>query len=217
LTALLTSPISRDKKHLDAAWLVSPPTLPERANPLSEEARILGPFSKRRQVNIRWRFFTTEWKKILPPLQVVLQGVSSPNDRFSQVSDKESLARAGIRAVGMQGAGVFEEIEKLAAPLPATPTRRQRNIGHGHTGMVAPSDSSTETRFPRRWLRRRFRLLLARLPILTCPREKQGDTGKYQVSLSREAIVPSRHFGGKRQAEVDDVDVTWLQRAEQKE
>lgn len=190
--------------------------MPERANPLSEEARLLGPFSKRREVNIRWRFFTTEWKKILPPLQVALQGVSSPNDSFSQVSDKESLARAGIRAVGMQGAGVFEEIEKLAAPLPATLTRRQRNVGHGHTGMVAPSDTSTKTRLPRRWLRRRFRLLLARLPILTYSQEKQCDPGKYRVSLSQEAIVPSRHFGGKRQAEVDDVDVTWLQRAEQK-
>lgn len=50
------------EKHL--AW---PPTLPERADPASREARLLGPLNKRREKNIRWRFLQGIQRRIYPP------------------------------------------------------------------------------------------------------------------------------------------------------
>ncbi|KAF8898926.1 hypothetical protein BD779DRAFT_48542 [Infundibulicybe gibba] len=76
LKALLTSAHSRTTKPLSPQALNSPPLMPARANPSSEEARLLGRLSKRREVNIRWRYFTVEWKKIRPPLEVVVKDIS---------------------------------------------------------------------------------------------------------------------------------------------
>ncbi len=47
-----------------------PPTLPARATPSSEDARLLGPFSRRRLVNERRRFFKQEMSRLLPPLRI---------------------------------------------------------------------------------------------------------------------------------------------------
>ncbi|KAJ7293404.1 hypothetical protein C8J57DRAFT_1490821 [Mycena rebaudengoi] len=63
LTALLTSPHSRIRRPLDKKHLACPTTLPARADPASADARLLGPFSKRRETNIRWRYFVAECKK----------------------------------------------------------------------------------------------------------------------------------------------------------
>lgn len=70
LEALLTSPLARPRglsplKPLD---LVIPPNLPAKFDPESAEAKALGRLSKRREVNLRWRFFTRETAKVYPPL-----------------------------------------------------------------------------------------------------------------------------------------------------
>ncbi|KAF7306759.1 hypothetical protein MIND_00467600 [Mycena indigotica] len=107
LRALLTSSASRPSAVLRNDALETPPTLPARANPKSEEAKLLGPFSKRREVNIRWRHFVKESRKVKPPLQVTV------NDSSGSVKT-EATREVGIRSLPMQDWGVFEDIETHA-------------------------------------------------------------------------------------------------------
>ncbi|KAI9057727.1 hypothetical protein FKP32DRAFT_1637204 [Trametes sanguinea] len=212
MKALLTSEIAQSGKALTPAALEHPPTLPPRADPNSPEARALGPLSKRREVNIRWRFFQQKVHKTAFPLQVVLEEHPASGGSATRKTDGASLARAGIRSVGLQGSGVFEEIEALARP----PSKDRHSSKDG-----APSEPSSEKPQPAfeshlrtRFLRRRFQQLLNRIPVLayTLRTSKTGaQVGKYQVKQSPHAI--------KRRAPVhltaSDVDIAWLQLAEQ--
>lgn len=199
LKALLTSGPSRRTKPLSPKSLVFPPSLPQRADPTSEDARLLGPLSKRREVNIRWRYFTTEWQKVRPPLQIVVAdaGVSAAD-----------TARAGIRGVGFQGTGVFEDVERIAGPARPPPplTRREMQAGKV-SGEVQP-------RHPSKWLRRRYQHLLWRLPVLTYepPADEKGrKRGKYVVSLSPSAAGHSFHPSPTRMPEISrPEDEAWL-------
>ncbi|KAJ6574931.1 hypothetical protein B0H19DRAFT_913762, partial [Mycena capillaripes] len=165
LRVLLTTSASRIGRNLSAQSLESPPTLPARANPDSEEARLLGPFSKRRETNARWRFFVEEWQKVLPPLQVVVEG-----DSPSRGVALDDLRRVGIRSLPMQGLHVFEDVETLATPR------------HSQNPNPISSSSASEPHIPR-WVRRRYQALLNRLPILTY-KIPQNKPPRYSVSLS---------------------------------
>lgn len=57
LTAFLTS--KYQKRTAKLPNLFKPPSLPDRADPQSEDARLLGPFSLRRHANIYWRYLTS--------------------------------------------------------------------------------------------------------------------------------------------------------------
>ncbi|KIK48437.1 hypothetical protein CY34DRAFT_20834 [Suillus luteus UH-Slu-Lm8-n1] len=140
LAALLTSGFSRKKKPLILDDLSFPPILPERADPNSSDALILGPFSKRREVNARWKYFKQEWKKVLPPLQISVSPSQEVGDEGSELG-----ASAAVRKIGFDGTVVLEELVHL--------TTKSEN-----TSGASP---------PRRWLRRRYQELLGRLPILT--------------------------------------------------
>lgn len=210
LKALLTSGHSRTTKALELQSLTSPPKLSLRADPCSEDTRLLGPLSKRREVNIRWRYFVTEWKKIRPPLQVVVKDMS--NEVVHNRSTKEDVRRAGIRGFGMQGFGVFEEIETLVGPpwIPKAPTRRERELG-----KKATYDSTSHIpRHPSRWLRRRYQELLGRMPVLTYTRTQNVRTEGYSVSLSHRAIAPWQRYTANRLAEIDIVNLAWLEQAD---
>jgi len=191
--------------------LNNPPTLPVRADPLSEEARLLGRLSKRREVNIRWRYFTTEWKKVLPPLQVSIQERNPSNQVNRETSRIQDVVDVGLRGVGMQGSGVLEDVEAIVGLpwTPMAPTRRGRRAAEGqriHLPVPAPRQQRG------RWLRRRYQELLGRLPILTYSHVK-GHTGIFDVSLHPNSLAPSKRYGSKRLAEVDAVDLAWIERA----
>ncbi|KAG5635066.1 hypothetical protein H0H81_012547 [Sphagnurus paluster] len=208
LQTLLTSSDSRRTKPLSLKSLAFPPTLPSRANPASEDARLLGPFSKRREVNTRWRYFSKEWKKVRPPLQVVLTNTISEETQFATSSDE--VVRAGIRGIGMQGRGVFEDIKAIVGPV-ITPKRLTRRERHGDGNATCPKT----TRHPSRWLRRRFQELLGRTPVLAYSRHTDKDGliyGKYSVSLPENALAPSLRFDSSRIPEVyTSADQQWLQ------
>jgi hypothetical protein len=68
LVTLLTSAPSRSTKPLHRSNIKTPPTLPPRADPKHPDARLLGRLSARREVNIRWRYYRAEVRKIIPPL-----------------------------------------------------------------------------------------------------------------------------------------------------
>lgn len=70
LKAYLTSSLShRTGKAPREKQLDWPPTLPERADPKSDEARLIGPLSKKREANIRWRYLRGLEKRLFPPFK----------------------------------------------------------------------------------------------------------------------------------------------------
>ncbi|KAJ7275220.1 hypothetical protein B0H12DRAFT_988373, partial [Mycena haematopus] len=148
LRALLTSPASRSVgKAVSERTLDFPPKLPARADPKSEDARILGPFSKRREKNIRWRYFVEQLQNVQPALQLVIENIPA-GTRGTALDD---IRRVGIRGLPMQGLRVFEDVKTLATPPQERPRRTPKNLD-------TPSMS--------RWIRRRYGSLLNQIPTL---------------------------------------------------
>ncbi|KAI6047782.1 hypothetical protein EDC04DRAFT_22564 [Pisolithus marmoratus] len=192
LRALLSSAYSRKNPLKDTSFAF-PPTLPERAKPGSEEANLLGPLSKRRELNTRWRYFTTEVKKVLPPLQI---SVEPPLPDNSANNDARQH-----RCIGFEETNLLQQVVDLAgctrtSPLPTRGIAADR--------VHNPFDGN----LPVRWLRRRYRELLGRLPLLTYhPAKSEPHT--YTVSISRNALT-----GGKLQVSrlrfVGEKDLAWI-------
>ena len=216
LTALLLSPYTRPSsgKPLKPSHLCEPPTLPLRANPSSEDARLFGPFSKRREVNIRWRYFSQQWKRLYPPLEV---SVKKQGARETS-SQEDAVLGARIRGVGLQTAGLLAELMSLTgsgSERPPTPRRIDPVYPPHSVSRVADCQV-----LPNRFLRRRYRELLGRIPILTyshVPGQPVVDTkdcpaGKYDVSLAPNALSPRiQHEAARSKAlELDDVDLAWF-------
>lgn len=215
LTALLLSPYSRlSGKIPKPPHLLSPPTLPPRADPSSEDARLFGPFSKRREVNIRWRYFSYQWKRLYPPLEVSVKqrGAQETSSR------EDALLSAGIRGVGMQTAGLLEELKLLAGPVSVRPPapRRADPVYHLRASSCGPDGRA----LPNRFLRRRYRELLGRIPVLTysyVPSESAIGSnnypkGKYEVSLDHAALSRHRRCETAHSQELDGVDLAWFER-----
>jgi len=215
LRALLLSPYARPSgKAPKSSHLLSPPTLPPRASPSSEDARLFGPFSKRREVNIRWRYFFYQWKRLYPPLEVSVkqQGTQETS------SQENALLGARIRGVGTQTAGQLDEVKSLAGPASEKPPapRRIDQIYLPHTHPSAADRRS----LPNRFLRRRYRELLGRIPVLTysyvsgesVTSSNGYPTGKYEVSLAPAALSPYVRQGTVHSQELDAVDLAWFER-----
>lgn len=222
LRALLGSDSSRTKgKPITPSHIERPPILPPRADPDSDEARWLGPFSKRRRVNIHWRYFTSQWQSVYPPLEVSVRSRPEGADHVAPTShstDASTFNAAGIRSVGLQESGVLQELQALAGPSarrPAPPRRQRQTFDQ--LDDSPPSSSEPPIEAPNRFLRRRYRELLARIPILTytpspskAASSNPGQSGKYTVSLPNTAIsrkVPSE-LG---LPDTDAIDEAWLQ------
>ncbi|KAJ6519645.1 hypothetical protein C8R45DRAFT_29126 [Mycena sanguinolenta] len=169
MRALLTSPVSRSAgKGLSERSLDFPPKLPARADPKSEEARILGPFSKRRETNTRWRYFVEQTQTVRPPLQVVVEDI--PFGAHGTAPD--DLRRVGVRGLPMQDLRVFEDVQTLATP-PQKVTS-------------SPVSPSVAPHIPR-WIRRRYEKVLDEIPTLTYRVPAQKNPPRYLVSTSTSA------------------------------
>ncbi|TFK36882.1 hypothetical protein BDQ12DRAFT_724710 [Crucibulum laeve] len=200
LGALLTNSYSRTTKPLSAKVLKTPPTLPTRADPSSEEARFLGPFSKRREVNIRWRYFTSEWKKVRPPLYVTVQ-------HRTESSGKEP----SMRDIGFQDPKILDDIITLVGSTPTSTTRtRKERLSVG----VSAHESTEAVTFthPSRWIRRRYQNLLTRLPTLSyspSAASKGKGGGSYSVELTTVGLGATSPNHPYRFSEVDSTGITW--------
>lgn len=218
LVALLTSTHSRTTKALQARLLKSPPTMPLRADPSSEEARLLGPFSKRREVNLRWRYFTEECQKVLPPLQLSVKEISASFEVTKESSDRHELAAAGVRNVGLQGGCLLEEAQSLAGPAwkPLSIPRRARKGPQVQIPDSRPFTSKLSTR----WLRKRYQNLLGKIPVLTYSYPKRqndgegGHSGRYEITLTPNAISSQVRYGASRLPPVDESSLSWIRLAE---
>ena len=201
---------SNDKTH-SAAQLEHPPTLPARADPKSEDAKLLGPLSLRRQVNIRWRFFSQQRDLTWWPLEV------------------DSRAPAGIPtspsysipSTGFEGLGIVQEIERLATQLgdrPHSIPLRQDAVREQDAAMdtvrpplLPPPKLPTRSR---RWMRRRYRELLAKIPALVAQPSrasiKDQSTPTYMVRRSsEEAYIQGQ---GQRRS-ITSEETEWIRRA----
>ena len=192
----MTNAYSRTTKPLKTTNLVNPPTLPARADPSSPDARIFGPFSKRREVNIRRRYFASEWKKVFPPIELQVR----PDSQGKKQSVKKLIPGFGMRI------GVFANIEKTVATLKARPLpRRERSSGQDRCEAVIKAGH------PSRWLRRRYRSLLNRLPILLYnPSENSEQPGYFSVQQS-ELSLPPYQRPIPYLPEVDSITLAWLE------
>ncbi|KAG2056995.1 hypothetical protein BDR06DRAFT_211616 [Suillus hirtellus] len=184
LTALLTSGLSRRKRPLVPGDLSFPPILPERADPNSSDAQILGPFSKRREVNARWKYFGQEWKKVFPPLQISVLPSRKVGDQGSDLGTPTA-----VRKISFDGTTVLEELVQL--------TTKPKNTSGAF--------------LQRRWLRRRYQELLGRLPILTFISAQTKKPGGFSVSLAPNALK-ARSQGRSLPCATDE-DVAWNQKA----
>ncbi|KAG8835310.1 hypothetical protein FRC17_004092 [Serendipita sp. 399] len=159
LLALVSNPISKTTgKAYSAAEVLNPKTMPARADPTSEEARLIGPLSLRRMKNIHRRFFVEQTGRILPPLEV-----HTPISINDQLKNGTYVPRTRLEALKP-----MEMLQTLASPNPM---------------YSPPSRSTEEDRIPisltprrssklrlggrsSRWLRRRYRELLASIPAV---------------------------------------------------
>jgi len=133
-------------------------------------------------------------------------------------SQEDALLGARIRGVGMQTAGQLDEVKSLAGPASEKPPAPRR-IDQIYLPHNAHSPTADQRSLPNRFLRRRYRELLGRIPVLTysyVPGESVTSsnghpTGKYEVSLARTAISqyvkPVTHS-----EELDAVDLAWIER-----
>ncbi|KAK2461621.1 hypothetical protein APHAL10511_006084 [Amanita phalloides] len=188
LRTLLTSSLSRMTKPLRHDAFERPQKLPLRS---ASEVQLLGGFSKRREVNIRWRYFTAEWKKVFPPLQTI---VCKEDD-----ADRET-------SYGSQWADVFQSLQQLVGPplkarnLTRKELQRQGSLRTTPIPLIRHHNS--------RWLRRRFQQLLGRIPILISPRPN-SEHGQMAVALSPSAIGPSLRFSPDRVPDATPADIEW--------
>lgn len=186
-------------RPLKPAALKIPPTLPERANPSSEEARILGPFSKRREVNIRWRYHTGEIQRTYYPLELTVPQGSS-NDH-------------NLRGTGLEKLGLLNEIEQLArSPIQGRPLpRRQKSSGAANVEIhtTEPCRNKFDSPLPPRFLRRRYRELLGRIPIL-CP----DKTAPYRARTMWSPLALVSKERNVQYGSATEEDVNWIIDAE---
>lgn len=189
LSALLTSACSRNNPRRGRD-LICPPIVASRTNPKSEEA-FLGPLRKRREANARWRYFNAGWKKVLPPLQASVEPSPSKEDSGHDVTSP--------RLIGFEETNLLQQPFDLAgcSHVSPSPKGRQRN-----------SASRLDGKLPARWLRRRYRELLGRLPILTY-RRAANEVQEYAVSLPESALT-GRRVQVSQLHSLEEEDKVWL-------
>ncbi|KAF9015553.1 hypothetical protein BDQ17DRAFT_52832 [Cyathus striatus] len=198
LTALVTSAYSRTTtKPLNPRALQSPPTLPSQACADTQDAQLLGALSKRREVNIRWRYFSQQCKKVLPPLEIT-----------TAKQTNEMGIHIALHNFGFHNAGVTEGIQHLVGQycLLPTPTRKQRTmeVSSPDPGPNPDPDINLPRKHPSRWIRRRYQTLLQHIPIM----EYTSD-GKFSVELSPSGHVALHSGSHLRLPGIDRVSSKW--------
>ncbi|GJE87573.1 hypothetical protein PsYK624_036560 [Phanerochaete sordida] len=218
MKALLANGSTRSTgRTIRPQMILWPPKLPERAKPDSPEAKLWGPFSKRREVNIRWSFFQHEVRKLYPPVQIVsaertdieLQGPTERNVASS------SLNELGVRLPALQETGIFEHAEAMAGP-PARIrilTRKEKQalaVGQLTDAQQAELPMPLGPTLPSRWVRRRHKVVLARMPVMIYSPAKGKGPGKYGVSHSPAAVLQQTKWHTARVPFASSEEMQWL-------
>ncbi|BGP31165.1 hypothetical protein JCM10296v2_002929 [Rhodotorula toruloides] len=193
LAALVTSSFAHTSRAPTPADLLKPPLLPERADPTSEQARLLGPLIPERIKAIKRRFWNMQSDKIHAPVSIkVLQGKDEIDDMYkaSWLLKKhaglnvvpEHLAKGWRRAQDLETKSssstpklpprrlqTAEQRQNRPPPLPSVSTRRL--IPDDARRSLVPAFDTTKWKRPRiirpRLLRRRVQVMMQKMPTLT--------------------------------------------------
>ncbi|GAA5900259.1 hypothetical protein JCM5296_003023 [Sporobolomyces johnsonii] len=201
LASLVTSSISHTSRPPSSSQLVTPPTLPERADPTSEEARLRGPLIPQRIAAIRRRWWNSQTAKLRAPLAVkVRQGGSEIEGPSTASAVLKGLEAAGLDEIKVQpGWNRLAQLEeKASVPLSAQPlppkrlqTPSQRSSSHPVPAKTAherlddndrrvssPSSKNTKWHLPKqitaRLLRRQAVKMLQDAPIVVVHAPDEG-------------------------------------------
>jgi len=221
MMALLAIPASRSSGGRVLSDRIEwPPKLPERAKPESAEAKLWGPFSKRREVNARWEFFQSEVKKLFPPLQVFVEerSASGPKALVKPKKDLAALKDLDVRPLPLQDRGVSEEAEALAGPpsrIRILTRKEKKTLAEDQAAAHAPEvPVPLSPTLPSRFIRRRYKALLSRIPILTytSTTDKNGKQigKKYNVSFAPGSLANHTRSAAVRIPKAEPSDIEWL-------
>ncbi|KAG8973407.1 hypothetical protein FRC05_008798 [Tulasnella sp. 425] len=191
LSTLVTSPHGRSSgKAITEPDTINPPILPARANPGSEDARLLGPFSKRREVNLRRR----HWKEQVAAARVPLQSLAECEEN-------------GNKRIKWDPEKLFSMLERAATVPPkfSSPT-----FCPSVSISPSPIQNPPPTKFPRpaRFLRRRFAEVLAKTPII-----KTSGDGRMSVTISPKGIDTSERRSRVRAGAPSEESMRWIELA----
>ena len=191
--------------------LQNPPNLPNRADPKSSDAKILGPLSKRRGVNLRWRFFEEEVAKIQPPIEAsrahAVQVAGSLDNLTETGATKQAYAgdvELTPAPIGFQGSSILCDLESIASPNPNVPKHT------ANPSLPNPTHNIPPTPTVNRFIRRQHRKLLGKIPILTYFKHPNSPVGKYHVSLSPFGYSDSLTELASVVPMADEADLAWL-------
>ncbi|ORY66929.1 hypothetical protein BCR35DRAFT_334487 [Leucosporidium creatinivorum] len=187
LSALVTSPLAHYSRPPTRTQLANPPTLPPRADPTSEDARLLGPLIPQRINAVKRRYFNSQLGKLRAPIAIQLKR----KDGQPVEDELEMLKQAGLGSFNYASSkSLLEELEAKAqvaeASRPRLPRRLQspeeratkgsvppqvkHEVSEDERRILSPSYKNTKWHRPKtitsRLLRRRYQNILANSPIL---------------------------------------------------
>ncbi|KAF9479705.1 hypothetical protein BDN70DRAFT_932325 [Pholiota conissans] len=214
LKHLLTVPTLKHKKALTASELAKPRILPDRADPTSPDALLFGPFSKRLEANLRKRAYDLALKRVQPPLEVTVRSDDGLNGTDLVVLD---AVRTNVypRPLAMQGLGLMRDINDLIGNTtsipPPTPRRARQAAPLNEPASNQLNDTGQTKMHPFRWVRRRYRNLLASIPQLTynVTHLPSGIRGGFVVETPPHSIHPN-HRSSHYNPPADAVSLAWV-------
>ncbi|GAA5974578.1 hypothetical protein JCM5350_001202 [Sporobolomyces pararoseus] len=234
LAALVGSSISHISRPPSPSQLVKPPTMPERADPSSEEARLLGSLAPERIRAIKRRWWNLQTGKIRAPIAVRVYRDGEAVKVTGESKILLSKLDNGLDGVNLESGqhrlDLLEakaQVPKSSRPLPPKrlQSRDQRAQSYPAPTKVAPptlqdaerrtfSPTSRNTKWhnPKqitsRLLRRRAIGSLEIAPIVNVNISDRGKAG-YEVKRSQFAKGEKGRF-----AQVSEEDLAWLERGE---
>ncbi|GAA5937326.1 uncharacterized protein JCM15063_002872 [Sporobolomyces koalae] len=234
LAALVGSTVSHLSRAPSPAQLVKPPTMPERADPTSEEARLLGPLIPQRVKAIKRRWWNSQTGKIRAPVtarvrengQVVvgleqahatLVALENGLDELDLERGHDRLNQLETNATVPPSTAVLppkrlQTLEQRSARHPVPPKLAKPVLGDPQRRVFSPSSRNTKWHSPKqitaRFMRRRAAELLANSPIVEIT-VNEGKKPHYEVVRS---ALAKGEKGRMTQASAEDL--WWIEKGE---
>ncbi|KDE09030.1 hypothetical protein MVLG_00750 [Microbotryum lychnidis-dioicae p1A1 Lamole] len=149
LRSLLTSPLSHTSRNPTLKQLDTPPTLPPRAFPHSEEARLLGPLIPQRVKAIRKRYWNSQTGKIKKPLSVLVVQESEQEGEEERMKREDLLKKVGLVGLGEElekvGRERLQRLERLTCVPPGERPRRSRRLRGVSSALTSREEDGSST------------------------------------------------------------------------
>lgn len=209
--------------------------MPDRADPTTEDARLLGPLIPQRIRAIKRRYFNSQLSKVRAPIAVQLKR----KDGELVQDEQDMMKRTGLAKVALeQGrrklAGLEEKSQVSAPPLPPRrlqtleqlrapslpPPRIRQETDDAQRRVFSPSSKNSNWHRPKtitsRLLRRRYQQILGHSPILVVEEQASAPAASTKLPfLFSVAQSPFAKGAPKRVPEASAEDQWWTQQGEE--